>query len=85
MGGNRMPTSGRFLYRELTVAEDGVNRRFVPAAMLAIRPRGGVTYGWARLVVGIPFCLRFSLRWRQPSPCVEMVVVKGAVGRDMDV
>lgn len=84
MGGNRMPTSGRFLSRELTIADDGVNRRLVPAAMLTIQPRSGMTYGSARLVVGIPFCLRFSLCWRQLSPCVETVVVKGRVGRDVD-
>ncbi|NEU95609.1 hypothetical protein [Bradyrhizobium uaiense] len=77
MGGNRMPTSGRFLYRELTIADDGFNRRLVPAAMFAIQPRSGMAYGSARLVVGIPLCLRFFIALEEAiSPCVEMVAVK---------
>lgn len=56
-----MPTSGRFLYREPTIVDDGFNHELVPPAMSAIRPRSGMTYGLARLVVGISFCLRFFI------------------------
>lgn len=85
MGGNRMPTSGRFPFREQTTADDGFNRGLVPPAMSAIRPRSGMTYGLARLVVGVSLCLRFFIAWRRPAPRVEMVAVKRGAGRDMDV
>lgn len=61
MGGNSMPTSGRFPSRELTVAGNGFNRWLVPTAMRAIQPGCGMAYGSAWLVVGILFCLCFFI------------------------